>query len=127
MRKSIIVLLALFVAAPVIAETINWTNPTTYTDNTAIAAADQAKIKTYLRWRTGAGAWTYFSETAGGKQSWTGTLPAAVGVTAGYSVSAALTGADGIERDSAFSPEVSYTRPFPVKVPGAPSGVTIVP
>ena len=125
--KRIIVLLALFVAAPAIAETISWTNPTTYADNTAISAADRALIKNYLRYRIGTGTWGYLGETTGGKLSWTGTLPAAVGVAAGYSVSAALTGADGVERDSAPSPEVSYTRPFPVKVPVAPSAVTIVP
>jgi hypothetical protein len=123
----LLVLLLVAAAGNAAGETISWSNPAKYADNTAIASDNQAKIKNYLRYRVGTGSWTYFAETTGGKTSWTGTLPVAEGVTAGYSVSAALTGADGMERDSAYSPEVKYMRPFAVRIPGAPSGVAISP
>ncbi len=68
----------------------------------------------------------YFAETAGGKSSWSGTLPVAAGIAADYTVSAALTGQDGIDRDSAMSEAVRYTVPFPPgPTPGSPTGPTI--
>jgi hypothetical protein len=111
-------------------ETLRWENPTTGIDNTGATApltvAEQAALTNYLRYKVGTGAWTYFTETRDGKTSWTGTLPAAVGVAADYTVSAALRGADGVERDSAMSAPVSYTVPFPPgPTPGSPVGPTI--
>jgi hypothetical protein len=108
-------------------ETIRWTNPTTDNTGTALSAADQAALKNFLRYRPEAGgSWTYFAETAGGKSSWVGTLPVAAGIAADYTVSAALTGPDGIERESAMSVPVRYTVPFPPgPTPGSPTGPTI--
>ena len=112
----------LLCAGLVYAEVLTWTNPTTGTDNagqvTTLSAADQAALTNYLRYRPIGGAGTYFGETRGGKTSWTGALPIAEGAAADYSVSAALKGADGIERDSWSKGEaghsiVRYTRPFP--------------
>ena len=110
------------------AETVGWTNPTMYADGSAISADNQAKIKNYLRYRVPptTGTWTYFAETAGGKNSWVGTLPPAAGVAAEYTVSAALTGADGAEKDSDPCAPFAYTVPFPPgRTPGSPSGMTI--
>jgi hypothetical protein len=112
------------------AETIRWGNPTMGIDNTGAAVtlspAEQAALTNYLRYKVGTGAWTYFAETRDGKTSWVGTLPAAVGVAADYTISAALRGSDGIERDSAMSAPVSYTVPFPPgPTPGSPTGLTI--
>jgi hypothetical protein len=108
------------------AETVRWANPTTDNTGAALSAAQQAALTNYLRYKVGSGAWTYFGETRDGKTSWTGTLPAAEGVAADYTVSAALRGSDGIERDSAMSAPVSYTVPFPPgPTPGSPVGPTI--
>jgi hypothetical protein len=132
------VLGAAIVSAPfVLAETITWTNPTTgVNDNgasVALTEADQAAITNYIRYKPIGGTWTYLGETRGGKTSWTGTLPLAEGIAADYSVSAALVGPDGVERDSwtkgeAVHSTVRYTRPFPAgPTPGAPGGLTITP
>lgn len=120
--------LVLFVLlAPIVhAETIRWTNPTTDNTGAALTSADQAALTNYLRYKVGSGAWTYFGETRDGKTFWVGTLPAAPGVAADYTVSAALRGADGIERDGAMSAAVRYTVPFPPgPTPGSPTGPTI--
>lgn len=102
-------------------ETVSWTNPTTDNTGVALSAADQAALTNYLRYKVGTGAWTYFGETRDGKTSWTGTLPVAAGVAADYTVSAALRGSDGIERDSAMSAPMNYTVPFlPGPTPGSP-------
>ncbi len=120
----------LLFAGIALAETIRWANPTTATDNTgatvSLTAEEQAALTNYLRYRPVGGEWTYLGETRDGKTSWTGTLPVAEGVPADYSVSAALKGSDGVERDSAMSAPVRYTRPFPPgPTPGAPAGLTI--
>jgi hypothetical protein len=54
------------------AETITWTLPTTYTDNTTISAADKARITVYLRgYKSGSpAAKTYFGETRNGAATW---------------------------------------------------------
>jgi len=126
----VMLVLFLLLAGKGIAETISWSNPTTGIDNTgatvSLSAAEQAALTNYLRYKVGTGAWTYFGETRDGKTSWIGTLPTAAGVAADYTVSAALKGADGIERDSAMSTPVRYTVPFPPgPTPGAATGVTI--
>jgi len=123
-------LLAGIVVGQATGETISWTNPTTGVDNTGatvpLTTTEQAALKNNLRYKLGTGMSTLFGTTTGGKASWTGTLPVAEGVLATYTVSAALLGADGIERESAESNGTVYTRPFPPgKTPGAPSGVTI--
>jgi hypothetical protein len=113
------------------AETARWQNPTTAIDNTGatipLSAEEQAALKNYLRYRIPpATTWTYFAETSGGETSWTGNLPVAAGVAAEYSVSAALKGKDGIERDGKISPPFPYTVPFPPgPTPGSPSGMTM--
>jgi len=124
---GIILLLGLAAVGMAETNTMTWINPTTYADGTDIVPADQAKIKNYLRYKlVSDGAWTYFGETAGGKKTWTGTLPVAAGIAADYTVSAALTGQDGVELDSDMSPATRYTVPFPPgKKPGSPGAPTI--
>jgi hypothetical protein len=133
---GLLVIGAILLSVPLaFGETIRWTNPTTGTDNAgnavALTAEEQGKITNYLRYRTIGGTWTYFAETRGGKTSWTGSVPVADGVAADYSVSAALLGADGVERDSWSKGEaahsvVRYTRPFPAgPTPEVPGGLTI--
>lgn len=128
----ILTLAILAIAVTVLAETLTWTNPTSGIDNTGVTVplttAEQGALKNYLWYRVPpATTWTYFAETAGGKTTWVGTLPSAPGVPAVYTVSAALLGADGIERDSAKDPvPVTYTVPFPPgRTPGNPSGTKI--
>jgi hypothetical protein len=54
------------------AETISWILPTTYTDGSAISAADKARITVYLRgYKAGnLSGKTYFGETRNGGTSW---------------------------------------------------------
>ncbi len=130
--SPLFLLFLLLAPGSAVGQTISWTNPTTGIDNTGttvpLTSAEQAALKNYLRYRPIGGAWTSFAQTVGGKTQWIGTLPVAAGVAADYSLSAALVGPDGIERESAFSPPVRYTRPFPPgPTPGAATGVTISP
>jgi hypothetical protein len=96
-----------------------------------LTTEQRESLKNYIRYRVDGGEWMYLGETTGGQTSWTGTLPLAEGEAADFAVSAALFGADGIERDSwntsqASHEVVRYTRPFsPGPTPGAPSGVLV--
>jgi hypothetical protein len=136
----------LFAPLTLSAETISWLLPTTYVDNTAISAADRARITVYLRgWKVGnSAAKTYFGETRNGATSWgvagdntyimnrmnewgaTNAVPGWTNVVPGDTIfvtaSAALRSAtDNVERDSPESPPIQHTvykaPPPPVVVP----------
>jgi len=110
MKRLALITIMLGLATAAWAETISWTLPTQYTDNTAISPADQAQIVTNL-YVNG----TKFASSAPGATSWTGTLPLARGVPGTYTATAVLHGVE-----SAPSPGVTYTVPFiPTKSPGA--------
>jgi hypothetical protein len=141
----------------VFAEVIEWVLPATYTDGSAISAADQARIKVYLRgWKAGnPGAKTYFGEAANGLTSWGAANDntkimnrmnegAAANFVPGWvvlkpgdnvliTVSASLVGYDGVERDGPESAPYAWTiykaPPPPVVIPScnAPTGISIKP
>ena len=119
MRRTLILVLALFVAAPSIAATLSWTAPTQYTDTTAIAPSDIARI-TYTPYygSSATGPWTAGTVTAAG--ALTATVPdPVVGGTRWYTVEATLDG-----QTSAKGVAASKTVPFP-KVPAVPSSLTV--
>ncbi len=122
MKKILFLLLALFVAVPLIAQAASmmWQAPTNYADNVAtqIPAADQARIVyTPYYGPSATGPWTAGMTTAAGVT--TVTLPdPGPGQTRWYTVDATLDG-----QTSAKGVAASKTVPF--KVPAAPSGITV--
>ena len=112
--KRIIVLLALFVAAPAIAETINWTNPTTYTDSTPIPANKAAVLQAEIQYRTGV-TFTTFGSTTGGATTFTAPYVTPSGTTSYWRIRA-ISPLDN-NATSAWSPEHPFVRPF--QTPGA--------
>jgi hypothetical protein len=143
-----LVLLPLMVGA----ETIEWTLPTQYVDNTAISAADQARITVYLRgYKKGSTAKTYFGETRGGLTAWSdnvmvrmnywgveNAVPGWVPIKAGDNVLVTVSAAivwNGVEYDGPESAPYAWTIPGgPVTPPPPPpttpsckppSGITI--
>jgi hypothetical protein len=125
MKKIVLavsVLMLMVLPVWVLAETLTWTNPTQYTDGSAISPEDQAKLKTHIYWSTKSDSgWVEFAVVENGANTWAGQLPANRGVTAYYTLRSEL---NGLLSDY-MSPSVSYVRPFiPTK---APSGLTISP
>ena len=122
MKKTLILVLALFVAAPLIAQaaTMTWQPPANYADNVAtpIPAADIARIVyTPYYGSSATGPWTAGTMTAAGVT--TAILPdPGPGQTRWYTVDATLDG-----QTSAKGVAASKTVPF--KVPAAPSGITV--
>ena len=101
------------------AATLSWTGPTTYTDGSAIPAADQARI-TYTPY-TGAsasGPWTARPATVAGATSATVPDPSP-GATLYYTVDATLDGMTSAK----VSPPVSKTAPY--RMPSGCSGLSV--
>jgi len=131
-----LVVALVFAPLMVNAETISWTWAPTWADNTAVSAADQAKMKAYLRlWKDGApAAKTYFGERSNGATSWTdnimvkanewaatnsvsGWVPLKAWDNVNVTVSAAFKSAvDNVERDSPESPPVRHMLKGPAAV-----------
>jgi len=101
------------------AETISWSLPTTYTDNTAISISDQALIVVRVYHGTTALASTLLATGAAGVTSWTGAIPYAKGQTAYFRARAELYG-----MTSDYSATYSYTVPF--SAPKEPTTINIV-
>jgi hypothetical protein len=112
--KKILVLLALFVALPALAETINWTNPTTYTDSTPIPANKAAVLQAEIQYRT-TGAFTPFGTTTGGATTFTAPYVTAPGATSYWRIRA-ISPLDN-NATSAWSPDYPFVKPF--QTPGA--------
>ena len=111
------------IAMPAFASSVAWNLPTTYTDDTAIPTASQARITVRLfNGSTSAlclSASVPFASSTAGSTLWTGTLPVVTrGATSYYCATALL---DGME--SVKSPTVVYTVPF--VAPKAPGVITI--
>ena len=112
MKRLTILLVMLLIALPnvVRAETVAWTLPTQYVDNSVISVPDRSSIVVGL-YANG----SKFTSAPPGAASWTGTLPLARGVVGTYSLTATLN-----ELESAQSAGVVYTVPFvPTKPPAA--------
>ena len=116
MRKSVIIFLVLFVAAPSIAAVISYERVTTYTDGTTIPAAKQATIvyKSYYG-ATNTGPWQEGLTSTGVEIAAPDPVP---GSTGWYTVSAILEG-----QESAKAVPASKTVPPPT--PNAPPGCTV--
>ena len=118
--KKLLVLLALFVAVlsssvpRVIAETVTWQNPTTYTDNSAIPAAKQAQLSTEIQYRMGA-TFLPFGTATGGAETFAAPYVTAPG-TSSYWRIRSISVADN-NSTGAWSGEHTFSRPF--SVPGA--------
>jgi hypothetical protein len=117
------VLLSLLVVPHLRAETITWENATTYSDGSAVADADKAKITTYLYYRPPNGQWTGFVTVPNGAQTWTGMLPAAIlrGVVYEYNAANELNGMTG----PMIATPATYTRPY--LAPSSPKTIVIKP
>jgi hypothetical protein len=111
-------------------EALRWQAPTTWTDDTPISSADAATITYYVRLdkpnprdTTGTSGWYYLGETRSGGLFYPADNSLASlmrsfgfsGQAVKFTVSAAFTGTDGVERDSVPSP------PYP------PTGWTVPP
>jgi hypothetical protein len=140
-------LLTLLVLAPLVvnAETISWTWAPTWTDNTAVSAADQAKMTAYLRlWKDGAPtAKTYFGETRSGGISWTdnimvranefgaavpGWVPLKAWDNVNVTVSAAFRSpVDNVERDSSEGPPYRWMIKGPASVASISANPATIP
>jgi len=136
-------LIVALVFAPLVvnAETISWTWAPTWADNTAVSAADQAKMTAYLRlWKDGApAAKTYFGEARNGVSTWTdnillranefgasvpGWVPLKAWDNVYVTVSAAFRSpTDNVERDSPESPSVRHM----IKGPPAAASISANP
>jgi len=116
MRKSVIILLALFVAGPSIAAVISYEKVTTYTDGTTIPTAKQATIiyKAYYG-ATNTGPWTEGLTSTGTEIAAPDPVP---GSTGWYTVAAVL---DGQESAKA----VPASKTVPPQVPNAPPGCSV--
>lgn len=97
------------------AETVTWSNPTTYIDNTSISPTNAAQLRTNLQYRIGAGSWTAFGTATGGASTLVAPYVTPGGGTS-YWRAQTVSPLDN-NATSAWSPEYTYVRPF--QVPGA--------
>lgn len=101
-------------------QTISWTNPLTYRDLGTIPASLRATIVTKLYFSLDGRGWTQFASVADGRETWTGALPVADGITGYYGATSTIP-SDGIE--SALSDIVVYPPivdpPAPIPAPAA--------
>jgi len=129
-----------------LAESLWWTGASQTTDGTSFTSAEMARMTYYVRIDkpnprdlTGTGGWYYLGETRNGGLSYPAdnslaSLMRSYGLgaqTVRFTVSQAFKGADGVERDSAFSDPLSWVVPVlpppPVVpiTPGKPTGCLI--
>jgi hypothetical protein len=129
-----------------LAESLWWTGATQATDGTSFTSAEMATMTYYVRIdkpnprdNTSTGGWYYLGETRNGASSYPADNSLAslmrsygfVGQTVKFTVSQAFKGADGVERDSAFSDPLSWVVPVPPPppvvpvTPGKPTGCLI--
>ena len=132
--------------AGALAESLWWTPATTATDGTSFTSAEMATMTYYVRVdkpnprdATGVSGWYYLGETRNGGLSYPAdnslaSLMRSYGLgaqTVRFTVSQAFKGADGVERDSAFSDPLTWVVPVlpppPVVpiTPGKPTGCLI--
>lgn len=126
MKRLLISLVLFFMASPVFAQTITWTLPSQYTDNTSISVGDQATITTKIYYATtsvGCATGTLFQTILNGATSWgPGALPVTGKGSTTYYCGTAIIPAHGLE--SAKGPPTAYTVPF--VAPKAPDVINIV-
>jgi len=129
-----------------LAESLWWTGASQTTDGTSFTSAEMARMTYYVRIDkpnprdlTGTGGWYYLGETRNGGLSYPAdnslaSLMRSYGLgaqTVRFTVSQAFKGADGVERDSAFSDPLTWVVPVlpppPVVpiTPGKPTGCLI--
>jgi len=129
-----------------LAESLWWTPATKATDGTSFTSAEMATMTYYVRIdkpnprdNTSTGGWYYLGETRNGVLSYPAdnslaSLMRSYGLgaqTVRFTVSQAFKGADGVERDSAFSDPLTWVVPVlpppPVVpiTPGKPTGCLI--
>jgi len=132
--------------AGALAESLWWTPATTATDGTSFTSAEMATMTYYVRVdkpnprdNTSTGGWYYLGESRNGVLSYPAdnslaSLMRSYGLgaqTVRFTVSQAFKGADGVERDSAFSDPLTWVVPVlpppPVVpiTPGKPTGCLI--
>jgi hypothetical protein len=129
-----------------LAESLWWTGASQATDGTSFTSAEMARMTYYVRIdksnprdTTGTGGWYYLGESRNGALSFPAdnslaSLMRSYGLgaqTVRFTVSQAFKGADGVERDSAFSDPLTWVVPVlpppPVVpiTPGKPTGCLI--
>ena len=103
------------------AETVTWTNPTTYTDNTTlIPPAKAAQLSTEIQYRTGA-SFIAFGTATGGASSFVAPYVTTGGATSYWRIRS-ISVADN-NAMSVWCPEYTFIRPFQVPAPGQVLGV----
>ena len=117
---SVVIAMLLF-GMRVDAETVTWTNPATYTDNTSIPPAKVAQLSTEIQYRIGAGSFTTFGTATSGASIFAAPYVTAGGATS-YWRARSISVADN-NATSAWSPEYTFNRPFQTPAPGQVLGV----
>ncbi len=77
-------------SGPTVPKIISWRNPAIYEDGSEIDAASKAVIETRLYFSLDRVRWTRFATVPGGAESWTGSLPVGVGVTAYFAATSTI-------------------------------------
>lgn len=121
MKRILILVLALFVALPALAETITWGNPTTYSDGSSIPSANRSQLSTEIQYKTGTGSYTTFGIATNGASTLTGAYVTPYGQSSTWRARS-ISVADN-NTVSAWGPEVPFVRGYPA--PAAPSGMTV--
>jgi hypothetical protein len=104
------------------AETVTWTNATTYTDGAAIPAAKQAQLSTEIQYKIGAGAYTAFGTAVGGASTFAASPYVTPGGTTSLWRLRTISVADN-NSPSAWSTDYPFARAF--QAPVAPSPVSV--
>ena len=118
---ALCILAVLVLARHARAETVTWSNPTEYTDSSAIPTTAQAMITTKLYKGLDHVTWgSAFATITSGGTSWTGPLGVAPGGTIYVSATSTIP-AEGVE--SGYAPY--YTWAVPYVAPKTPTGIGI--
>ena len=145
MKKSVFLLVSLMLVLGAVAsaESLYWTPATTTVDGTSFTSAEMATMTYYVRIdksnprdTTGTGGWYYLGETRNGGSSYPADNSLALlmrsyglgGQTVKLTVSQAFKDIDGVERDSAQSPSLSWLVPVPFspRTPKSPSAAPTI-
>lgn len=103
------------------AETVTWSNPSTYTDGSAIPAAKKAQLSTEIQYKLGAGSYTPFGTATGGASTFVAPYVTPGGGTSYWRLRSISVGDNN--STSAWSTDYPFARGF--QAPDAPQPVSV--
>lgn len=122
MRKIVLLVTILLLPYSIgIAETVTWTNPTTYTDGSAIPSSKISQLSTEIQYRIPPGTYTPFGTATGGATTFAAPYVTPGGGTSYWRVRS-ISVADN-NSTSAWSADYPFVRPY--QAPVAPSPVLV--